>query len=78
MTAAKIRRDDTEPPTAPGHHPGAADFAGGRHLRDFLFPKLGGAIDVILRENYNSVVASQNMKDAAERMDAGLLLDAQR
>src|ERR1700677_4172012 len=40
----------------------------------FLFSKLGGAIDVILRENYLSVVASQNMKEAAERMDAGLLL----
>ena len=26
----------------------------------FLFSKLGGAIDVILRENYASVVASQN------------------
>ena len=38
-----------------------------------LFLKLGGAIDVILRENYRSVVACQNMKDAAERMDAGLL-----
>jgi signal transduction histidine kinase len=32
------------------------------------------AIDVILRENYRSVVASQNMKEAAERMDSGLLL----
>src|SRR5271167_1872909 len=40
----------------------------------FLFLKLGGAIDVILRENYRSVVASQNMKEAAERMDSGLLL----
>src|SRR5271155_583607 len=39
----------------------------------FLFSKLGGAIDVILRENYQSVVASQNMKEAADRMDAGLL-----
>ena len=39
----------------------------------FLFSKLGGAIDVILRENYQSVVASQNMKEASERMDAGLL-----
>ena len=38
-----------------------------------LFLKLGGAIDVILRENYRSVVACQNMKDAAGRMDAGLL-----
>lgn len=39
----------------------------------FLFSKLGGAIDVILRENYRSVVAAQNMKDASGRMDAGLL-----
>jgi two-component system, NtrC family, sensor histidine kinase KinB len=39
----------------------------------FLFSKLGGAIDVILRENYRSVVAAQNMKEAAERMDSGLL-----
>ncbi len=38
-----------------------------------LFTKLGGAIDVSLRENYRSVVASQNMKEAAERMDSGLL-----
>ena len=39
-----------------------------------LFQHLGGAIDVILRENYNSVVASQNMQIAGERMNAGLLL----
>jgi NtrC-family two-component system sensor histidine kinase KinB len=39
----------------------------------FLFSRLGGAIDVILRENYRSVVAAQNMKEAAERMDSGLL-----
>src|ERR1700722_1056172 len=39
----------------------------------FLFSKLGGAIDVILRENYQSVVASQNMKESSERMDSGLL-----
>lgn len=39
----------------------------------FLFSKLGGAIDVILRENYQSVVAAQNMKEASERMDSGLL-----
>jgi signal transduction histidine kinase len=38
-----------------------------------LFSRLGGAIDVILRENYDSVVAAQNMKDAAEQMDSGLL-----
>jgi len=40
----------------------------------FLFSKLGGAIDVILRENYQSVVASQNMKETAEQMNSGLLL----
>jgi two-component system, NtrC family, sensor histidine kinase KinB len=39
----------------------------------YLFTKLGGAIDVILRENYRSVVYSQNMKEASERMDSGLL-----
>src|SRR5271163_3324070 len=39
----------------------------------FLFSKLGGAIDVILRENYQSVVASQNMKEAAEGMNSGLI-----
>jgi two-component system, NtrC family, sensor histidine kinase KinB len=40
----------------------------------FLFSKLGGAIDIILKENYQSVVASQNMKEAADRMDTGLVL----
>jgi NtrC-family two-component system sensor histidine kinase KinB len=40
----------------------------------FLFSKLGGAIDVILRENYRSVVASQNIRDASEGMNSGLLL----
>ena len=40
----------------------------------FLFSKLGGAIDVILRENYQSVAASQNMKEASESMNSGLLL----
>jgi NtrC-family two-component system sensor histidine kinase KinB len=34
---------------------------------------LGRAIDVILRENYRSVVACQNMKDSLERMDSGIL-----
>jgi len=37
-----------------------------------LFFRLGGAIDTILRENYASVVASQNMKESAERMDSAL------
>ena len=37
-----------------------------------LFSELGGAIAKILRENYDSVVACQNMKEAAERMDSAL------
>src|SRR5258708_38990324 len=32
--------------------------------------RLGGIIDVILRENYQSVLAAQNMKDALERMNS--------
>ena len=35
--------------------------------------KLGGSIDVILRENYRSVIACQQMKEALERMDSGIL-----
>jgi signal transduction histidine kinase len=38
-----------------------------------LFSHLGGAVDVILRENYRSIVAAQNMKESAERMDSALL-----
>jgi NtrC-family two-component system sensor histidine kinase KinB len=37
-----------------------------------LFTRLGGAVDVILRENFRSVLAAQNMKESAERMDSGL------
>jgi two-component system, NtrC family, sensor histidine kinase KinB len=37
-----------------------------------LFGRLGGSIDVILRENYQSVLAGQQMKESAERMDSGL------
>lgn len=37
-----------------------------------LFSHLGSAVDVILRENYRSVVAAQNMKEAGERMDSAL------
>jgi len=37
-----------------------------------LFFRLGGAIDTILRENYASVVACQDMKESAERMDSAL------
>jgi len=42
---------------------------------------LGESIDVILRENYRSVVACQEMKEALERMDSGaviVLLGAER
>jgi two-component system, NtrC family, sensor histidine kinase KinB len=41
---------------------------------------LGDAIDVILRENYRSVVACQDMKEALERIDSGILItmDANR
>ncbi len=35
--------------------------------------KLGESIDVILRENYRSVIACQQMKEAVERMDSGIL-----
>ena len=34
---------------------------------------LGQAIDVILKENYRSVVACQDMKESLERMDSGIL-----
>ena len=37
-----------------------------------LFSHLGGAIDVILRENYRSIVAMQQIKESAERMDSAL------
>jgi signal transduction histidine kinase len=35
-----------------------------------MFQRLGGNIDLILRENYASVRAAQNMKEALERMDS--------
>src|SRR3954447_20145925 len=38
-----------------------------------MFSRLGGNIDVILRENYRSVLAAENMKEALERMDSALL-----
>ncbi|MHB1559446.1 MAG: sensor histidine kinase, partial [Isosphaeraceae bacterium] len=38
-----------------------------------MFYRLGGNIDVILRENYRSVLAAEGMKEALERMDSGLL-----
>ncbi len=37
--------------------------------------QLGESIDVILRENYRSVVACQQMKEALERMDSGILFE---
>ena len=37
------------------------------------FSRLGVSIDVILRENYRSVIACQQMKEALERIDSGLL-----
>ena len=37
--------------------------------------KLGESIDVILRENYRSVLARQQMKEALERMDSGILFE---
>src|SRR5947208_1086791 len=38
-----------------------------------MFARLGGNIDVILRENYRSVRAAQEMKEALERMDSAAL-----
>ena len=34
---------------------------------------LGEAIDIILRENYRSVVACQEMKESLERVDRGIV-----
>ncbi len=38
-----------------------------------MFYRLGNNIDVILRENYRSILAAEGMKEAIERMDSGLL-----
>jgi signal transduction histidine kinase len=38
-----------------------------------MFQRLGGNIDVILRENYRSVLATQTMKEALERLDSAML-----
>ncbi len=38
-----------------------------------MFSKLGNNIDIILRENYRSVLAAEGMKEALERMDSSLL-----
>ena len=35
---------------------------------------LGKASDAILRENYRSILAAENMVDALERQDSGVLL----
>jgi hypothetical protein len=37
-----------------------------------LFSKLGSQVDIVLRENFRSVLAAQQMKEAAERMDSAL------
>jgi NtrC-family two-component system sensor histidine kinase KinB len=37
-----------------------------------LFSRLGNNIEVILRENYRSVLAAEGMKEALERMDSAL------
>ena len=34
-----------------------------------MFSRLGSNIDVILKENYRSVLAAEGMKEALERMD---------
>lgn len=39
------------------------------------FKQLGKSIDVILRENYRSVLACQQMKEALERIDSGTLYE---
>lgn len=39
----------------------------------FHLTTLGESIDVILRENYKSVIACQEMKEALERIDSGIL-----
>lgn len=38
-----------------------------------MFARLGGSIEVILRENYRSVLYAERMNDALERMDSALL-----
>lgn len=38
-----------------------------------MFYRLGGNIDVILRENYRSVLAAEKMKEALERIDSSFL-----
>jgi signal transduction histidine kinase len=38
-----------------------------------MFSSLGSKVDLILRENYRSVLAAQNMKESLERMDSSAL-----
>lgn len=38
-----------------------------------MFSRLGNKIDVILKENYASVLAAEGMKEALERIDSALL-----
>jgi signal transduction histidine kinase len=38
-----------------------------------MFSRLGGNIDIILKENYRSVLAAEGMKEALERIDSSLL-----
>ncbi len=38
-----------------------------------MFSRLGNNIDVILKENYTSVLAAEGMKESLERMDSALL-----
>ena len=38
-----------------------------------MFYGLGGNIDVVLRENYRSVLAAERMKEALDRMDSGVM-----
>ena len=38
----------------------------------FLFAEFGTKVDVVLRENYRSVIAAQTMKESAEKMDSAL------
>ncbi len=39
----------------------------------YWLSRLGGSVEVILRDNYDSVVACQQMKEALERLDSGAL-----
>src|SRR5258708_38767657 len=39
-------------------------------LSIFHFVRLGGAVNTILADSYNSIVATENLKDALEREDS--------